>query len=408
MKKIVLLLGGNKLNYGIQIKFQKQGYLVYVVDWNESPQLRGDKHYQIDIKDYFAIINQLKEDNVWDRVVFAYSSIDLAVKSVAELNRAIGLRTISDEGLKYASSKSMMTKKWNEVGILNRVSKSYTEYTTEIENINKSLKLIIKPDNSASSRGITIIPRDSEPEIIKRAFEKAYNEATDNLVVVEEFVVGTEYTVDMLGDDFGNVSVYGISRKTHTQNTDNNKIAVKLHYNCESMEIQEKIAKVGIECYKALGFSASLGHLEVLVKENGTISPVEIGARSSGFIASDLVDIVSGANYLTDLIEIQNGAKVKNGLHTQSAMSSMYFFYDFCNDSVVKNECSLLDFCDDKITSVYFDRESIECGRKFSNIDNDNARHGYEILKGPKFLMTPQYIRDVEDRMLNYMFERNN
>lgn len=402
-KKIFLLLGGNKLNYGILRKFQEKGYLVYVVDWNEHPQMTGDRHYRIDVKDSKSIIEALKEDGTWNDVVFAYSSIDLAVKSVASLNREIGLKTISEEALQYSSSKSMMTKRWNEVGILNRLSKSYSEYSDEIEALNQSMKIIIKPDNSASSRGITIIPQNSNATVIIEAFDKAYKEATDDTVIVEEFVEGVEFTVDMLGDCYGNVSVYGISRKTHTENTDNNKIAVKLHYNSVSDKLQQKIAKVGIACYKALGFSASLGHLEILLKDDGTISPVEIGARSSGFIASDLVDIVSASDYLGDLIRVQNGEKVKNGLHAQSNKSSMYFFYDFPSNSVVKNECSLVDFCDKAITSRYYDRSNIILGRRFGKIDNDNARLGFEILEGPKNLMTSKYIAKAEADMLTYM-----
>ena len=169
--------------------------------------------------------------------------------------------------------------------------------------------------------------------------------------------------------------------------------------------MQQKIASVGIACYKALEFSSSFGHLEVLLKEDGTISPVEIGARSSGFIASDLVDIVSGADYIGDLIKVQNGEKIKNGLHAQTSNSSMYFFYDFPSESVVKNECTILDFCDKSIVSRYYDRTNIKCGKKFKKIDNDNARLGFEILNGPKSIMTKEYIEYAENRMMAHMLD---
>lgn len=402
-KKIFLLLGGNKLNYGIMKKFNELGYLVYVIDWNEMPGLTGDKHYKIDVKDYKKIIEELKKDGVWERVFFSYSSIDLAVPSVAQINRAIGLKTISDEGLAYSSSKSMMTKRWKEVGLLNRFSNSYQKFDDEITELNSEYKLIIKPDNSASSRGITIVNKQSSREVVKRAFEKAYEEATDNIVVVEEFVEGTEFTVEMIGDAYGNVSAYAISRKTHTENTVNNKIAVKLHYNSVDDGLQSMIAEFGIQCYKALHFSSSLGHLEVLLKADGTISPVEIGARSSGFIASDLVDIASGSSFLGDLIKVQNGMKVENGLHKQSNSSSMYFFYDFPGGKRVVRECNLLDFCDASISSRYYDRDNIRVGRVFELIDNDNARLGYEILEGPKTIMTRDYIVNAERKMLSSM-----
>jgi len=402
-QKIFLLLGGNKLNFGILNKFKKAGYLVYVIDWNAQPQMTGDKHYQIDVKDSDAIIAALRQDGVLQDVAFAYSSIDLAVPSVARINRAIGLTTITDEGLKYSSSKSMMTQKWNAAGILNRVSKKYTEFDNSIVDFNQKYKLIVKPDNSASSRGITIVAKNSDVETLKRAFDRAKTEASDNIAVIEEFIDGTEFTVEMIGDNYGNVSVYGISKKQHTKNTENNKIAVKLHYNAVDMILQKKIAEFGIKCYKTLGFSSSLGHLEVLLKQDGTLSPVEIGARSSGFIASDLVDIVSGANFLGDLIKVQNGMRLENGLHPQTDKSSMYFFYDFPKGYEIKRSGNLLNFTDPAIQSRYFNRDNLVVGNKFDNIDNDNARLGFEILLGPKSLMTPEYIQKQEQIMLNKM-----
>ncbi len=405
MRKIFLLLGGNKLNYGIFLKFKEFGYQVYVVDWNENPSIKGDKHYKIDVKKSDDIISALEKDGEWKYVVFAYSSIDVAVKSVACINRKIGLKTISDEGICFASSKSLMTSKWGEMGLLNRFSKGYQDYSEEIDKLNQIKNIIIKPDNSASSRGITIVLKNSSKEKVIEAFEKAYKEATNGIVVVEEYIEGTEYTVEMLGDNYGNVCVYAISVKAHTCNTQNNKIAVKLLYNSIDEEMQNEIAEYGIKCFKALGFSSSLGHLEVLVTPDKRISPVEIGARSSGFIASDLVDIVSGSNYLFDLIDVQNGKKIENGLHHQTDKAAMYFFYDFPNHSKVLHPFSILDFCNPLITSRYFDRSNIIQNKEYSNITNDNERIGYEILEGPRELLTLDYIVNAEKKMISSMLE---
>lgn len=401
--KIFLLLGGNSLGFGIYEKFKKMGCKIYVIDWNETPQIKGDKHYQIDVKNPDEIITALKNDGIFDNVFFAYSSIDLAVPSVAKINKEIGLNVISKEALTYATSKSKMTEKWNEKNILNKISLEYDDYNEKIFEFNKKYKLIIKPDNSASSRGITIIEQNSSRETIVKAFNKAKDEATNRKVVVEEFVEGTEFTVEMLGDSFGNVSVYAISKKSHTKNTDNNRIAIKLHYNSIPEELQNKIADFGIKCYKALGFASSLGHLEIILKPDGTISPVEIGARSSGFIASDLVDIVSDSDFLQDLIKVQNGTTVKNGLHKQSDKSSMYFFYDFPDNFTIKKECNLIDFLDKSIKSRYSNRTNLILNKNFKKIDNDNARFGFEILEGPKNIMTSNYIEQKEKEMLNSM-----
>ena len=403
MKKVFLLLGGNKLNFGIMKKFQKKGYLVYVVDWNKEPQLKGDKHYQIDVKDADTIINTLIKAGEWRNVVFAYTSIDLAVPSVARINSKLGLRTISDEGLDNALSKAKMTQRWKACNLLNRISESYENFNDEIYKINEHMSIIVKPNISSSSRGITILPRKSARHDIALAYEKARKESADNRIIIEEFVEGTEFTVDMLGDSYGNVCVYGVSIKTHTKNTMNNSISVKLHYNAIEDGFQQRIANYGIMCYKALNFSSSLGHLEVIVKNDGTITPIEIGARSSGFIASDLIDIVSGEDYLDDLIQVQNGKRIMNGFHAQTNKSSVYFFYDFPNKFEIKKECSVMDFLDSSIISRYYDRTNIKSGNKFSLINNDNSRYGFEILEGNKYKLTVERLAQAEYSMLNYM-----
>lgn len=400
MRRIVLLLGGNKLNRGIIEKFHNKGYLVYVIDWNEHPELTGDRHYQIDVKDAKAIMDRLIEDGVWKYVSFVYSSIDLAVPAVAYINRAIGLHTLSDNALLCSSSKSEMTKKWNQLGLLNRYSIKYEHYSTELYTLTQKMKVIVKPDNSASSRGITILSRGANEKQCINAYKKAKTEATNGLVVVEEFVEGKEFTVEMLGDSYGNVCVYAISKKTHTNNTDANRIAVKLHYNAISDELQQKIAAYGIACYKALGIASSLGHLEIIMKENGELTPVEIGARSSGFIASDLVDIVSGSDYLGDLMNVQNGKRIINGLHSQTKKSSVYFFYDFPENSVMINEHNLMDYMDEPIVSRFHDRTCIKTGHYFSKINNDNARQGFEIIEGPKDILTIEYLGKMEKKMI--------
>ena len=84
----------------------------------------------------------------------------------------------------------------------------------------------------------------------------------------------------------------------------------------------------------------------------------------------------------------------------------MYFFYDFPDNVVVKKECSLLDFVDKLIISRYSDRTNITLNKVFKKIDNDNARLGFEILEGPKNVMTREYINKKEQEMLDNMFGR--
>ncbi len=408
-KRICLLFGGNKLNAGVAEKFRHWGCDTIVVDWNEKPAIAGDLHLRLDVKEPQPILDELKKRDLLGRIAFGYTSIDVAVPSLAFVLKTCGLQVNSEEGLSNSFSKSRQTALWQKAGLLNRESRkvanddSLARECDEIFASNQHQKLIVKPDNAASSRGITILERGSAETDVELALHKAFENAGNGLAVVEEFVEGTEFTVEMLGDGVGHVSVYAISKKQHTRNTDRNRIAVKLHYNAIPQDLAQRIADAGMKCYKALGFRSSLGHLEVILKGDGTISPVEIGARSSGYIASHLVDIASGRDFLGDLREVYNGGVVEDGLREQSANSSMYYFYDLPAGSKIVHPCSLLDFCDKTIISHASDRAEMVQGRLIGKIDNDNARIGFEILEGPKAVMTEAYVADAEKRMLAAM-----
>ncbi|MBR1729367.1 MAG: ATP-grasp domain-containing protein [Selenomonadaceae bacterium] len=405
MKDIFLLLGGNKLNEGMIRKMRSKGCKTYVIDWNEKPYLTGDKHYQIDVKDSEKILKVLTEDNVIDRVEYAFSSIDFAVPSVAAIHRRLGYLTLNDEAMKYTSSKSMMTRRWKECGLLNREVFSYENFDSSILELNKKFKLIFKPDNSASSRGITVVEKNSSEEILKKAFDRAKKDASDSEVEIEEYVEGTEFTVEILGDAYESVCVFGMSRKSHTKNTNGNRIASKLHYNAVPIEIQNHIADIAIKCYKALGFSASMGHLEVILKENGEISPLEIGARSSGFIASDLIDICSGDDFVGSFINVLKGGRVPNGLHKQTDRTALYYFYDLPFGTRIKKLCTIMEFLPDNVISHFSNRDGLVLGKVIPKLDNDNDRLGFEILEGPKDILTIETVKKAEEAMIKEMVE---
>lgn len=406
-QKVFVILGGNILNSGIVDYCKQKDFFVVVVDWSPKAHLKGDLFLCIDVKDKEAIINALEEKGIHS-IYGAYSSIDLAVPSVNAINKHYGLASMDENALANALPKATMTRKWNEAGLLNRYSHIFDEEDDEIFSKVQTMKMIFKPNISSSSRGITIVERGTEKDTVDAAFEKAKTESFDKKVIVEEFVEGREFTCDMLGDAEGNVSVYAISVKYHTVNTQNNKIAIKLHYNSDFYpdEVYRKIAETGKRCYKALGFKSSLGHLEILMKEDGTLSPVEIGARSSGYITNPLVSLASGKDYLGDYLNVINGGKVSGNDYINGKESSMYFFYDMPHGTTVHHPCTLMDFLPEGIKSEYTNRSKVtELGHHFDDITNDNERVGYEIIHGERHLMSIHTIEKAEKDFIQHCTE---
>lgn len=394
--KDLVVLGGNRLHAGFAEKKEKWGIgRIIVVDWNQRPDFCGDMTICCDIKDAEAI---WRNPNIcWENVLCVYTSADAGTEAQAWLHRRMGLLAPSKTALLQAQVKGNSTKCWEKAGILNKYSQ-VLETPEAFDRYDKKT-YIWKPNCASGSRNITIL-RDTErtPENVRKAWIAAAEGSADHKAIVEEFCEGTEYTVEMLGDREGNVGVYGISKKYHTPYNTRNKIAVKLHYCPEDVPDAEleRIASFGQDCYRALGLSCSFGHLEVIVKPDGTIVPVEMGARSSGFIATHLVDLLhENTVYLSDYARVLRGGTVKDGITFPKTASSMYYFYDV-RPGTGKQMRSIMDFMPEGITSYAHNRDGLANGRRFIPIEADHERYGFEILGGKRDVLTIEAVMQAE------------
>ncbi len=400
-----ILLGGNKLNAGVLDRFKADGYQVIVVDWNSVPELRGDRHLRLDVKNSAGVLDALRQIEGLD-VRAAYTSIDVAVPTAVAIHRHYGLATPKGPRFEVPLSKAEMTQAWRENGLLNRMSVPL-DAGDEVALLRaaKDREVIVKPNLSSSSRGITILPVGAPVESLRAALQRAEKTSFDGRAIVEEFFWGREFTVEMLGDSEGNVSVYAISVKYHTNHAGANRVANKLHYNSAvySDADYQRIADYARRCYTSLGLHCCLGHLEILMRDDGLLSPVEIGARSSGLIVSPLAEVASGRDFLGDYLAVLRGEQIHPAFH-RSATSSMYFFYDLPPGRTCSHATHLGEHLREGIEILYHDHEAVAPGRVYSTIDNDAERHGYAILRGPREILTIEAVTDAEQRMLAAMF----
>ena len=410
MKEYFVLLGANKLLWGQVCKLREFGYKVIVVAWNDHPDIEGDLFIQMDVKDKDGIIRKLEELGLKDRVDGALSSIDLAAPTVNAINRWAGNKTMPEK-FDVVLSKEEMRDCWMKAGVFNRISKMDDEFPMdELYETSQHMKLICKPNVAASSRGITILEKGQTHEALKDALDKARETSFDHRCLIEEFVEGEEFTVDMLGDAYGNVNCYGSSIQHHSLYALKNHVTVIHHWNSRKYDdaTWNRIADFGIACYKALGLHSMFGHLEIIMKEDGTFTPVEMGARSSGFICSHTVSAASGHDYLGDYVKMLHGGKVEPGNYLNGANASMWFGYDIPSDSDSVTATNITEFLDPRITVLFENHDGLKVNEHYGDYINDGDRDkfGYAILCGPRDIMTYESVQKSNELFLDKFLGR--
>ena len=409
-QKYFVLLGGNKLLRGQVHHLRELGYKVIVVAWNEKPDVTGDFFIQMDVKDSNGIIARLDELGYYGKVAGALSSIDLAAPTVNAINKWCGNK-IMPEKFNKVLSKEEMRDAWMKAGIFNRISKMDNEFPlNEIFTVSQKMKLICKPNVAASSRGITILDKGQTYESLQEAISKAKETSFDGRCLIEEFVEGEEFTVDMLGDAYGNVNCYSSSIQHHSLYALKNHVTVIHHWNSRKYDDDTwvKIANFGIACYKALGLHSMFGHLEIIMKEDGTFTPVEMGARSSGFICSHTVWKASGHDYLRDYIRMLHGEAIESGNYMNGSDASMWFGYDIPSHSHSVADTNITEFLDPQITVLFEDHSGLKVDEDYGDYINDGDRDkfGYAILCGPRDIMTYESVQESNEKFLDKFLGR--
>lgn len=410
MKKYFVLLGENPLLWGQVCHLRELGYDVILVAWSEKPRIQGDMYIQMDIKNADGIIRRLEELGLKGKVAGALSSIDLAAPTVNAINGWCGNKTMPEKFNRVLTKEEMCTA-WMEADILNRLSITDDQLSNEaIFELSKTMKLICKPNVAASSRGITILEQNQPMSIIVEAVELAKETSFDHRCLIEEFVEGEEFTVDMLGDAYGNVNCYGSSIQYHSVNAMHNHVTVKHLWNSAKYDAAtwNRIAEFGIQCYKALGLSSMFGHLEIIMKQNGTFTPVEMGARSSGFICSHTVSAASGHDYLADYIRVLHGERIESGNYLNGPMSSMWFGYDIPSNSDSVQAADITQFLDPRISVLFENHDGLRVGEHYDAYINDGDRDkfGYAILTAPKEILTIESVEAAENQFLDVFLGR--
>lgn len=302
---------------------------------------------------------------------------DMPMQSVAVVAKELGLMGISEDTALKATNKAYMRDALKAAGVpVPMYFKVHTkdEYVKAVQAVRYAgFKVIVKPADNSGSKGIDLLDDYSSESLVK-AYEYSEENSRAGGLMVEEFMEGTEVSVETLAVD-GVVHVIQITDKLTT----GAPYFVEMGHNQPSM-LQEKtkrrIAEVAVAANKAIGIKNGPSHTEIKVTKEGP-KIVELGARLGGDnITTHLVPLSTGVNMVEACIKIALGEKPDIERKWNKGSAIRYFHQ---HAGIVKSIEGLEEA--EKIPGVVQVRVVHNVGEKVTEINNSGSRMGFVIAQ---------------------------
>jgi biotin carboxylase len=310
MKKRLLVLAAGILQVPIIKRAHEMGYFVIAADGdaNACGLQYADKAICVNITSEVDMLRVAREEKI-DGVIHPCSEVSMNV--MGRINDELGLSGISREQAVRATNKHLMREAF-EAGKAPSPKSFCFESTDDAwtcfcENLPNDG--ILKPSRNSGSRGIYKIVKEDNLTFEKFAelFNRSKAESRDKTVMLEQFVEGPEFSVEIIVWN-GQVNVLTVTDKKTTEAP----YFVELGHNqpsCYPAEIVVKIKSAAVAGVKALGINNCACHAEVKVQD-GEAYIMEIGARMGGdFISTVLTCLSTGADMIAAAVNCALGVE---------------------------------------------------------------------------------------------------
>ncbi len=294
MKKLLVLAAGI-LQVPIIRRAREMGYYVIAADGN--PNAVGlqyaDKQICANITDEEEMMAIARKEHI-DGVIHPCSEV--AMNVMGRIRDELGLSGVSRKQAVTATNKHLMREafeKGNASSPKFILAKSAEDAWERFCN-DFDTNAILKPSRNSGSRGIAKVEKWISKEAFIELYDIALRESRDNSVLIEQFIEGPEFSVEIIVWK-GEVNVLTVTDKKTTGAPH----FVELGHNQPSCFPEETVALVkdaAVRGVKALGVDKCACHAEVKV-QGGKAYLMEIGARMGGdFISTVLTRLSTGVD----------------------------------------------------------------------------------------------------------------
>lgn len=303
-----MVLAAGLLQIDVIEKAKSMGYYVLAVDGNpKAPGFNvADKAICADIVNEETMLKIARDEHV-DGVIHPCSEVSMAV--MGRINDELGLSGISREQAICATNKHLMRKafeKGNAPSPKSILAQDAEDAWSRLQN-EFDTDAILKPSRNSGSRGIAKVSRNMDKGDFIRAYDEALSESRDHSVLIEQFIEGPEFSIEMIVWR-GDIHVLTVTDKKTTGAPH----FVELGHNqpsCFSATDVETLKAAAVAGVRALGVNNCACHAEAKLM-NGKAYLMEVGARLGGdFISTELTHLSTGVDMVAAAIDVALGVE---------------------------------------------------------------------------------------------------
>lgn len=375
MKKLMVLAAG-LLQMPVIKKAQEKGYYVIAVD--DDPDAPGMAQADKAIVPN-GLVNEekmlaiAKEEQI-DGVIHPCSEVAMSV--MGRINDELGLSGISKEMALRATNKHLMREAFKAYGAPSPKSKCFSNVEVAWGSFCTDFygDAILKPSRNSGSRGIAKIDKVIKGSEFAKLFERAKEESRDKSVMLEQYIEGPEFSVEIIVWN-GKVNVLQVTDKKTT----GVPYFVELGHNQPSLfpkDIVEGVKHAAMMGVRALKVNNCACHAEIKVQD-GKAYIMEIGARLGGdFISTELTHLSTGIDMVGAAVDVALGIEPNlNPVADSQGVAIRYF---------VPNPGKVVSIANTKLfnqTEVYDAKIYVKPGDIVCDVKSSLDRSGHVIVR---------------------------
>ena len=364
MKKLAII-GASYLQEPLIQKAKRMGLETHVFAWaaDDVGEKSADHFHPISIVEKDAILAECRRIGI-DGICSIAS--DLAAITVNHVAWAMGLTGNTPEATVNSTNKHQMRLAFQRGGDPSPKS-TQVEHTEDLEDLELSFPVIVKPTDRSGSRGIWKVEARDD---LKPAVENAMAAGFEKKALIEEYAEGQEFSVECISWQ-GIHHFLAMTRKfttaePHFIETGHLEPAVV------TPAVLERVKSVVFHALDSLGLKFGASHSELKLDDAGNIRLIEIGGRMGGdLIGSDLVEMSTGVDFVRAVIDVALGREPELTPSHGPAAAAIRFLFD-------KEDMSVLERL--KAEHPAWLRTCELWGNLSEEITDSSNRHGYFLF----------------------------